>query len=89
MGAVVLALSRRSDADFANAENFKAVAHHRKPVDQVRLDDGAGATAHHRQVHHQTEGLPIHQVGGCAVVGTREVFGLLDPAGATDPEPAA
>ena len=89
MGAVVLALSGRSDADFADAENFKAVAHHRKPVDQVRLDDGAGATAHHRQVHHQTKGLPIHQVGGCAVVGTREVFGLLDPAGATDPEPAA
>ena len=89
VGAVVLAIRRRSDADVADAKDFKGVAHHRKPVDQVRLDDGAGATAHHRQVHHQTEGLPIHEVGGGAVVGAGEVFGLFDPACATDPEPAA
>ena len=55
----------------------------------MRLDDGAGAAAHHRQVHHQTEGFPIHQVGGGAVVGAGEVFALLDPGSATDPQPAA
>ena len=55
----------------------------------MRLDDGAGAAAHHRQVHHQTKGLPVHQVGGGAVVSTGEVDRLLNPTGAADPEPTA
>jgi len=53
------------------------------------LDDGAGAAAHHRQVHHQGEGFPIHQIGGGAVVGTGEILSPLDPIGAADPQPAA
>ena len=84
-----MALAGRGDADVADAGDLEGVADRGEPLDQVRLNDGAGAAAHHRQVHHQTEGFPIHQVGGGAVVGTGEVRLLLDPGGATNPEPTA
>ena len=86
---MLLALARRGGADVAHTGDQQLIAHRRQAVDQVRLDDGAGPAAHHRQVHHQPEGLPVHQVGGGAVVGAGEVFAALDPGGAADPQPAA
>ena len=89
VAGVLLALAGRSGADITHRLDGQLVAHHRQPADQVRLNDGAGAAAHHRQVHHQTEGLPVHQVGGGAVVGAGEVLALLNPGGAADPQPAS
>ena len=88
VGGGLLAGTGRGDADRADAIDHQGVEHHWQTIDQMGLDDGAGAAAHHRQVHHQGEGLPVHQVGGGAVVGPGEVFGALDPVGATDPQPA-
>ena len=88
VGAVVLALACRRDSDFADADNLQPVLDGWKPIDQVGLNDGASSTAHHRQVHHQTEGVPVDQVCGRAVVGAGEIFRLFNPGGPADPQPA-
>ena len=88
VAGVLLAIRGGRNADVADYFYVEAVANRRQQINQMRLDNGAGAAAHHRQVHHQGEGLPIHQVGGGAVVGAREIHLLADPICATDPEPA-
>ena len=70
VAGVFLALTSGSDADVGNAENLDRVADDRQTFDQMGLNDGASAAAHHGQVHHQTKGFPVHQVGGGAVVST-------------------
>ena len=82
-------MARRGGTDVGDANNDQLVPHRRKPPNQARFNDGAGTAAHHRQVHHQPEGVPIDQVGGGAVVGAGKVLLLLNPRGAADPEPAA
>ncbi|CAI8155091.1 MAG: Uncharacterised protein [Synechococcus sp. CC9902] len=87
VGAFLLTFSGGSDPDVAHAAHFDGVQHNRKPVNQVRLNDGSGSAAHHGQVHHQPEGLPVHKIGGRAVVGAGKIFRLFNPAGTTDPQP--
>ena len=85
VGAVVLARPGWSDANVANRNDFQCVLNNWKLINQAGLNDRACAATHHRQVHHQTKGFPIHKVGGGAVVGAREIFGLFDPRSSPDP----
>ena len=89
VGAIVLTIGCRSDPDVTDRAYLNGVEHDRQPVNQMRLNDGASAASHHGQVHHQTEGFPVHQVGGCAVVGAGKIFRLFDPTGASNPQPTA
>ena len=69
VAGVLLALACRRGTNVANSGYHELIAHRRQAANQMGFNDGACAAAHHRQVHHQAKGFPIHQVGGSAVVG--------------------
>ena len=72
----------------ANVLELDPITDSGKVFDMAFFNDSASAGTHHRQVHHQSQRLPVSHTGAGAVVSTTEVLLLLQPFRATSPQPA-
>ena len=72
----------------ANVLELDPITDGGKVFDMAFFNDSASTGTHHRQVHHQSQRLPVSHTGAGAVVSTTEVLLVLQPFRATSPQPA-